>query len=268
MAASVLPLSLAGRGRSSFGPGSTPLLILGLVLVGMLGLAVEASGQLVHGRILDETNRQPVQGAMIQLFDEAGDLVAVSRSNPLGSFEIEAPGPGLFRFTVTSVGYGTAGSEYFRLLERQSLRADLLMPPAPVLLEGITAEAEARPWMIQQPAVLWPYFERREFYGRLGLGSFVDREFLDNWAGPIESIPEVDFLIRTMERRTGLIEQGCASPAWFLDGNRVRNININDLVGVADLEGIEVYRRATEIPGEFAGSDSECGVVALWTRRR
>jgi hypothetical protein len=250
-------------------PASASGLLLGLLtLLLLLVPAQVAQGQVVHGRLLDDTNRQPVQGAMIQLFDEGGELVAVARSNPLGNYEIAAPGAGNYRFTVTSVGYGTAGSDYFPLAERQALEANLLLPPAPVVLEEVTAEAQARPWMIEQPQALWPYFERREFYGRLGLGTFVDREFLDNWAGPLESIPEIDILLRTMERRTGLIEQQCSGPAWFLDGNRVRNINMNDLVGVADLEGIEVYRRATEIPGEFGGSDSECGVVALWTRRR
>lgn len=250
-------------------PASLPRALFAL-LAGLLLLAPvqAAQGQVIHGRLLDDTNRQPVQGAMIQLFNEEGELVAVARSNPLGNYEIEAPEPGNYRFTVTSVGYGTAGSDYIALAPRQALQADLLLPPAPVVLEGVTAEAEARPWMIEQPRSLWPYFERREFYGRLGLGRFVDREFLENWAGPIESIPEVDMLLRTMERRTGLIEQGCSSPAWFLDGNRLRGININDVVGVGDLEGVEVYRRATEIPGEFGGSDSECGVVALWTRRR
>ncbi len=240
------------------------------LLAGLLLLAPVqgAQGQVIHGRLLDDTNRQPVQGAMIQLFNEDGELVAVARSNPLGNYEIEAPGPGNYRFTVTSVGYGTAGSDYIALVAQQALQADLLLPPAPVVLEGVTAEAEARPWMIEQPAVLWPYFERREFYGRLGLGTFIDRDFLENWAGPIESLPQVDNLLRTMERRTGLIEQQCSGPAWFLDGSRLRGININDVVGVGDLEGVEVYRRATEIPGEFGGSDSECGVVALWTRRR
>jgi hypothetical protein len=240
------------------------------LLAGALALvpAGEAEGQIIHGVLLDATNMQPIQGGMIQLFDEESNLVAVARSGADGRYQIQVPGAGRYRFTVTSIGYGLAGSDLIDIAERQSLEANLVIPPAPVVLEGITAEAEARPWMIEQPPVLWPYFERREFYGKLGMGAFVDREFLTLWSGPIESIPEVDFLIRTMQRRTGLIEQGCSSPAWYLDGNRVRDANINDFVGVGDLEGVEVYRRSTEIPGEFAGSDSECGVVALWTRRR
>lgn len=34
-----------------------------------------------------------------------------------------------------------------------------------------------------------------------------------------------------------------------------------------DIEGIEVYRGPSELPGEFMGPDSRCGVIAIWTRR-
>jgi len=245
--------------------------LLGLIAMAS-ALAVlpagQAEGQLIHGLLLDATNMQPIQAGMVQLFDEEGSLVAIARSGADGRYQLRVPGAGRYRFTVTSVGYGSAGSDLIDITEGQALEANLIIPPAPVLLEGITAEAESRPWMLQQPPVLWPYFERREFYGKLGLGQFVDREALQNWNGPIESIPEVDMMLRTMRQRSGLMLSGCSAPAWFLDGNRIRDANINDFVGVQDLEGVEVYRRATEIPGEFGGSDSQCGVVALWTRRR
>ena len=33
-----------------------------------------------------------------------------------------------------------------------------------------------------------------------------------------------------------------------------------------EIAGVEVYRRAASLPGEFAGSDARCGVVAIWTK--
>lgn len=34
-----------------------------------------------------------------------------------------------------------------------------------------------------------------------------------------------------------------------------------------ELEGVEVYRSSAELPGEFSGANSQCGVIALWSRR-
>jgi hypothetical protein len=36
---------------------------------------------------------------------------------------------------------------------------------------------------------------------------------------------------------------------------------------VAELESIELYRSAAEIPVEFGGSGGGCGVLVLWSRR-
>jgi hypothetical protein len=33
-----------------------------------------------------------------------------------------------------------------------------------------------------------------------------------------------------------------------------------------DIEAIEVYRGAAEVPAELSGSTAECGVVAVWLR--
>lgn len=34
-----------------------------------------------------------------------------------------------------------------------------------------------------------------------------------------------------------------------------------------DLQAIEVYRSAAEVPGEFGGIGSRCGALVMWTKR-
>jgi hypothetical protein len=43
--------------------------------------------------------------------------------------------------------------------------------------------------------------------------------------------------------------------------------DVLDQVGPTDIEGIEIYRRATEVPPEFGGLQARCGVILVWTRR-
>jgi len=57
---------------------------------------------------------------------------------------------------------------------------------------------------------------------------------------------------------------GCY-PQYFLDGREstpyfARNTPPHDI------QGIEIYRGGSEIPGEFGGSGSGCGVIAIWTK--
>lgn len=51
----------------------------------------------------------------------------------------------------------------------------------------------------------------------------------------------------------------------YVDGHPYANGNIDDFNPLA-LEGIEVYRSASEIPADFRTRGAMCGVIALWTR--
>jgi hypothetical protein len=55
-------------------------------------------------------------------------------------------------------------------------------------------------------------------------------------------------------------------PAWWIDGVEVSSFR--ESTPVHDVYGIEIYRGPGEIPGEFAGSNSACGVIVVWTKSR
>lgn len=67
-----------------------------------------------------------------------------------------------------------------------------------------------------------------------------------------------------------------AGPCWmdvYLDGQLVqshddpdqaRNL---DQMGLRDIQAVEVYRGGSEVPTEYRGSSSACGVILIWTRR-
>src|SRR6185312_5728753 len=51
----------------------------------------------------------------------------------------------------------------------------------------------------------------------------------------------------------------------YVDGHPYPNGNVDDFQPMS-IEGIEVYRSASEIPADFRTQDATCGVIALWTR--
>ena len=62
-------------------------------------------------------------------------------------------------------------------------------------------------------------------------------------------------------------------PTIFLDGIVVHQSSsspspIDAFVKTLDLAGIEIYRRPSQIPQQYNGANSGCGIVLLWTRVR
>ena len=57
---------------------------------------------------------------------------------------------------------------------------------------------------------------------------------------------------------------GCY-PQYYLDGNESSSYFAR-LTPPQDVKGVEIYRGSSETPGEFQGSNSGCGVIAIWTK--
>lgn len=67
-----------------------------------------------------------------------------------------------------------------------------------------------------------------------------------------------------------LVTGGCPV-VFYVDNAKVHSADIVsellNLIPAGDIEAIEIYRGAAEVPGELSGPDARCGVVAVWTRR-
>jgi hypothetical protein len=77
--------------------------------------------------------------------------------------------------------------------------------------------------------------------------------------------------------KPSLLDAGKACPVQiFVDGNRLQPtsgdaVDLSMLPPPQDIHGIEVYAGAARIPAEFAagmGTNTWCGVIAVWTRDR
>ncbi|MBI2614587.1 MAG: hypothetical protein HYW52_02690 [Gemmatimonadetes bacterium] len=58
-------------------------------------------------------------------------------------------------------------------------------------------------------------------------------------------------------------------PLYFIDGlylGNARTVHVDQLLAPEQVEGVEVYSGAGNLPPEFNRTDSQCGVIAFWTR--
>jgi hypothetical protein len=84
---------------------------------------------------------------------------------------------------------------------------------------------------------------------------------------------DVEYRIVSARGSTGISRSGPCYMDVYVDGQlaqagdhpeTARNL---DQVALRDVQAMEVYRGAAEVPTEYRGSSSSCGVVLLWTRR-
>jgi hypothetical protein len=60
--------------------------------------------------------------------------------------------------------------------------------------------------------------------------------------------------------------QNCP-PNYVVDGGSVMGGDLDNMVQPQDIEGIEIYRGPSEIPGRWMGMRSACGLIVIWTKR-
>jgi hypothetical protein len=157
---------------------------------------------------------------------------------------------------------------------------EVALSPAPVAVEAVEATGRRMP--------MSPPLQR--FYQRVdhGRGSFLTREQIDRrkprrLTDLFREIPGVrvantsrgDRLVMTgatpaMYRVDARWEAGDCPVQYYLDGVSYQP----DVAGVPndvrpdEVEGIEVYRRLSEVPVEYRRRGAECGVVLIWLKER
>ena len=68
-----------------------------------------------------------------------------------------------------------------------------------------------------------------------------------------------------MQRSVHSSVQSSCVVQLYVDGHPYPNGNVDDF-NPGHIEGVEVYRSASEIPADFRTRDATCGLIALWTR--
>lgn len=243
-----------------------------LLLALLLGTARDAAAQaqLVVGRLLDDQTRQPIALAEVKLIDARGKQVSMFVTDTTGKFRLTANAQGEYRLRAERIGYQNGQTEKFKLLAADTLVMDFWLSTKAVLLAPIEVKASARDWLERYaPVGMEPFFERRTFYGKAGLGTFLGRKEVREFEG----LPTTALLSSTVGVHVfngAVTMRGNCRPQYFLNGMPFKlapGETIDQFISPVDLEAVEIYRGASQLPGEFGGSNSECGAIVLWTRR-
>jgi hypothetical protein len=215
--------------------------------------------------LLDASTGQPLVSGTLALLTADSTVATQALTDSAGNFVLRAPAKGSYHLRGERIGYRTAVTPPLELESDDTLRVEFRLSVDAVELNPITVMSYSR----RPSGPLGGFYERAR---RRAFGSFITREDIEQ-RHPIQTtdllrtIPGVQLTPSRFGGRYNVRMRGCV-PRVYLDGVVIRmaGLTIDDLVHPNELEGIEVYRSAAEVPGEFT-SFGGCGAIALWTRR-
>lgn len=223
----------------------------------------------LRGTVLDADTKSPVSGARVVI--AATGRFALTDS--VGAFLINDIPSGVIRFIFSAEGYPRA-QVLLAFAPGEVMRQDFELDSTPSPADSSAGRRSVQELPTEEVTaprsrgVRYEDFERRMKTGR---GHYVTREqietagytTLQDAARSMRGVTVECAGSRTCSIRMARAPQGCY-PTYFVDGRS--DDFFGPFVPIRDIEGMEVYTGASDVPGEFAGSTAACGVVVIWTK--
>jgi hypothetical protein len=219
-----------------------------------------------QGRVYDAATGAPLAGATVT----ATSAGRSTRTDSLGRFQLTGLPPGIVRLLVSAPGY-QRGPLTLPLAPREVLERELELEPlgaAPPADSGSRAQPLPTVPVTAMPGMGNRFldFERRRATGR---GQYRTRDEIE--AGHFNSLQDVLRTLRGVQMvcsggycQAQMVRATLGCPPQYIVDEREDN-DFGPAVAIRDIQGIEVYTGAGDVPGEFAGSNAACGVIVVWT---
>jgi hypothetical protein len=260
------------------------LLIAGVAII---AFASPTDAQTIAGTVVERLSRLPVRNAGIVLIDSHNRIRNAVLTDSLGRFHVSAPTSGTYRLSFQRAGLATLTVEKIAISASQTAIVDTALTVATVLpnvtVSGV-AETSALPG---NPHRLDDFYRRKA----MGNGVFLTKSDIDDHANAYtqELFSHIAGLkVRTHGSEWFLRSQRCSGrgipgldagalggsiagpdpklePMVFIDGHRVQDFKMLYELVPSQIEAIEVYQGAAELPAEARGD--ACFAIFVWLRR-
>ena len=244
-----------------------PVAALGLGIAVSRGVPAQAQAQAhaatptagISGQVVNQQSRIPVSGANVNLI---GTHLRTA-TDSVGRFSQASLGAGTYILEVRAIGYGVT-SWVLRLAEGEMVDYVFEVEPLGVDLEPIVVEG--RPGYFQRR--MQEFEERR----RSGRGIFITHDQIEashaaTMADLLRGVPGVRLNCRSgvCTAQMTRTARGICVADWVIDGVPA-SMSSTPHLPVVGIVAVEIYRSPSEAPAEFLKADSQCGVIAIWTK--
>jgi hypothetical protein len=245
--------------------------------------AAPLAAQTVHGKVLDAATGEGVSEAAVKAVDAEGHDQGHARTAADGSFRLQLRVPQGVRIQAQRAGYRPTLTAELPVAAHEAVEVEVRLSAAALAIEPLRVTARVEPPRRRS-------LELNGFYARerMGIGRYVRREDFENRGNTdlahvlsrvqgaaihYQGVKQYIYFTRNGKPRLNQSIRGSDSaclPRLFLDGTKVTydaQNDINAVVSPNQIEAIEVFRGASEIPAQYNDSNSMCGVILIWTRQ-
>jgi hypothetical protein len=227
------------------------------------------------GRVLDAETGEPVAAAQIRIMCTNHQALTDAQ----GRFFLTGVPAGEVKIETSHLRFGTR-NQVAAIQGGETMEITIRLNTQAIVLEGVVVTA--------RPNLGFEDFRRRMAEGR-GRATFFDRQAIEarNASRVEQMLTEYGVVVDqsgvSMPRSASSF--GVCGPMVYIDGIAVTHPGTTGarggssgvspadardalrMVNPSNLEGIELYRSASQVPIELGGSNAGCGVIMLWTRR-
>jgi len=234
-------------------------------------------------QVNDATTRTPLPRATITITRPNGTPMYLE-TDSTGTAQYDKFSAGGHMISAQAIGYEASQPRRVDIEEGTFTEFLISLSPAPIGLDPVEATVKAEPG--RSPDLI-----QNGFYNRMKFnnGIYIDQteiqernqrylsELIRNRPGiSVRPGPGGENYVwfRGSENfGMGGAGVGLCGPAVYIDGalahpSGPQATPIDRLLATSDLAGIEIYRRPSQIPQQFSGLNSGCGIILLWTRLR
>lgn len=238
----------------------------------------------IVGRLVDRRSDRPVEAAILSL--EGRSLRATTDEE--GRFALDSLPGGTHRLRVQHVGYGPR-ELVVDVPAGRTAEVRIGLAPDAVPMPPIEVETEVRSERLAETG----FYRRRQKGRKIGTGHFLVADEIVRRGGDLTQVlttlPQLQHSGRTRvdgDLVSGLVyfprysegRFGTCLPAIYLDDHKIVGSGspvkakralgprgVASLAAPSQVTGIEVYDSPASTLGPYQGSDSRCGVIAIWT---
>jgi hypothetical protein len=268
----------------------------------------QIAAQVVRGRLVDHDTDRPIARATVLLRDRRGGVVASIETRGDGEYRLRAPGPGSYTIEALRIGYrpGLQGPVELEATDDWDTEYRLQAVPVNLPSLGVTGQ-RARADSVHLTRVGFWHRQRSDF-GHFMTRAVIEERAAQRVTDLLSGIPGVRMVLSgggstrtSIQLRGSLLSSGgVCHPRVIIDGLIVirgdarprgqsrgglpegpdtetafttvmeaSEISIDDVIHPSDMEAMEVYRTAAQVPVQFGGGSiaTQCGVIVIWTRR-